>query len=136
MVQTQNIDYSKGGLSSIRWTGERKLIRQQSPLYRFVQTDITNGAFFNTNLSTRPYQKYSPYNFLQVTNKSDQTLFIITDTFRKSIPASTVLSFDEETVPAYRKVNIQNASGADATGEIEVLCQKIKSYRQIIKEKL
>ncbi|MCD6436462.1 MAG: hypothetical protein J7L15_08820 [Clostridiales bacterium] len=123
-------------LPTLRWIGKREAKREESPIYRFTKTDLNNGAFFITNLNTSTYKKYAPFNFLQVTNKTDQTLIIHTDTMNKMIASGTILSFDEETLPAFRYVSIENASGTNASGDIEVLVQKVKSYRQVIKEKL
>lgn len=120
-----------------RWIGEKKNFRVQSPVFRFSKTNLSNGSSFVTNLEgSNRYRKYSPFNFLQVSNQTDQTLLIVTDTMVKSIYSGTILSFDEETLPAYRYVEIRNASGSNATGEIEVICQKVRSYKQVIKERL
>ena len=119
-------------MPSFRWTGMRSKYREQSPLYRFTQTNVAIGASFLTNLDRTPFWKYLPFNFLQVTNSTDQQLLIITDAGSvKAIPSNTILSFDSETLPAYRTVQIQNASGALATGDVEVICQKVKSYKDV-----
>lgn len=125
-----------GNIPSFRWTGKREKYREQSPLYRFPQTNLAIGASFLTNLDRTPFWKYLPFNFLQVTNSTDRTLLIITDVGSvKAIPANTILSFDSETLPAFRTVQIQNASGVLATGDIELIVQKVKSYKDVIREK-
>lgn len=123
-------------IPALRWTGTRQKIREQSPAYRFSKTDLSNGSTYNISLSGSPYDKYKPFNFLQITNKTDQDLMLTTDTVTKLIPSSVIISLDEETLPAYRKVEITNSSGSNATGDIEVVVQKVNSYRQVIKERL
>lgn len=116
-----------------RWIGKKEQILTQSPLYRFSQTDIADGGALVIALEDIPYDKYAPYNFLQVTNKTDQDLLIQTNVSTIKISHGVILSFDEETLPAFRSVVIKNSSGSTATGDVEVLVQKVASYRMAIK---
>jgi len=125
-------------MSFMRWFGVRKKVREESPLYRFSKTNLTNGSSFVINLEQNPYNKYLPFNYIQVTNNTDQHLILYLNGGQtvKTIPSGTIISLDDASIPAFRNAYILNNSGSDATGTIEVIVQKVKSERLILKEVL
>ncbi len=125
-------------MSFMRWFGVRKKVREESPLYRFTKTDLANGSSFIINLERKPYNKYLPFNYIQVTNNTNKTLTLYLNGGQtaKSIPSGTIISLDDVTIPAFRNAYIKNESGADATGMIEIIVQKVKSERMILREVL
>lgn len=119
-----------------RWIGKKETKRSESPLFRFTKTGLLAGNNYIVNLKKTPFHKYLPLNFLQVANNTNQTLILMTDTMTTTIPSGVIRSFDSETLPAYRSINVANQSGSDATGDIEILAQKVHSYKDVIKDRL
>lgn len=116
----------------MRWFGTRKRVLEQSPAWRFTASDMSSGEALTQELSRAPYGKYSPYNYIQITNQTDKDLtLILNGSWRKTIPSGTIMSIDSDTVPAFRSFAIVNESGATATGEVEVIIQKIKNLKDI-----
>ena len=116
-----------------KWVGMKKRYREESPLYRFTKTNINNGEYWVINLEAKPYDKYLPFNFCSITNNTDQEIILILDDKFLSIPSGVIRSIDEETVPAFRTIKVANLSGANATGKIELLIQKMVSQRMILR---
>jgi hypothetical protein len=111
--------------------------RDNSPLYRFVDVNTAAGAGIIENLELGVFGKYSPFNFLLISNQTDVEFTARCGAdFVKTIFDGTILAFDEELLPAFKNIRVINESGGAATGTIEVTVQKVKSYRQIIKERL
>jgi len=124
-------------LKKLRWVGVRKKFREESPLYRFVQTNLNNGEHITINLGQgTKYGKYTPYNFCQVVNNTNQELILSLSGKLITLPGGTIRSIDEETVPAFRYIDLYNASGSNATGNIEILWQKVVSQRMILRKSL
>lgn len=118
----------------MRWFGERKPIVEQSPLYRFTKTNFTANEVWSQNLDqdATTYGKYSPFNYIQITNNTDQSLTLNVDGFTVTIPAGVIRSIDSETVPAFRYYSLTNGSSS-ATGAVEVIVQRLTSYKDVIR---
>lgn len=125
-------------MPSQRWIGKKENFRQNSQVYAFTTTSITDGSSYVVNLDQGAYQKYLPYNFLQITNNLGGNVKLVFPESGNEIIIfdGTSRSFDEESIPAFRYVNVKNDSGGDLTGQLEVLVQKVESYREVIKERL
>jgi len=121
-------------LKKRRWVGAKRNYRLESPLFRQAQTDLAAGAFININLEAGQFQRYQPFNFVQITNNTNQELILFLGAnFVKSIPSGTIQSIDEETMPAFRSIQLQNATAALAAGNIEIVWQKVVSQRMILR---
>lgn len=123
-------------IPGFRWIGQRAIFRQQSPLFRFTKTDLAAASVFNIILKQTPYRKYFPFNFLQVSNQTDKSMTVMTETMTKTIESNTIQSFDSESLPAFRKIEIHNLTGANATGDMEILVQRVMSYKDLLRDRL
>lgn len=126
-------------MQNFRWIGERKLIRSESPLYRFTYTNITAGETKSQDLLyTSPYSKYAPFNFFQIVNNSDTDLTVKLGENTLLAPKGSVRSVDDESIKAFYNFQITNSSGSNSTGTVEVLVQKTISdnalLRQLVKK--
>lgn len=123
-------------LGQMRWVGTRKKYREESPLYRQTKTDISNGEIWVIDVDTGTYKKYAPYNYCNITNNTNRELFLYLDDKVITIPSGVIKGIDEETIPAFRSIRVANLSGNDATGNIEILFQKVISQRMILRKAL
>lgn len=122
-------------MSFMRWIGVRKQLREESPLFRFTKQNLNAGEHYIINLASGSYAKYSPYNYIQITNMTDRDLILFLDTsIAKTIPKQTIISMDSETIKAFRYVDLYNPTSNTATGEVEILVQKVKSAKDILRE--
>lgn len=120
-----------------RFIGVQKKFRAESPLYRDSKTNFTNGEYWIIDLAnTSPYSKYEPYNYAQIVNNTDQSLFLNLGNKIFTIPSGMVRAIDEESVPAFRNITVSNLSGSSATGKVELLFQKVISSRMILRQGL
>lgn len=122
-------------MQNFRWFGVRKLIRTESPLYRFTKDSLAADEHYIRDLDSGQYRKYAPYNYIQVVNSTDKDLVVDLESAMFSVPSGTIRSVDEESVKAFRSFDIYTSNGAATTsGKIEVLVQKVVSQRMILRE--
>lgn len=104
-----------------------------SPPYRFSLTNIANNYVWQIPIWKQPYQKYIPYNYIYISNNTDKNLTLaINNQEFKTIYSGTIETFDAQVYPAIRSINIINESGADATGEIEIIVQRKYTVSDLI----
>jgi hypothetical protein len=117
-----------------RWFGEKKAVIQDSPLYRYPKTDMTNGEHFSINLDAdgSEYQTYAPFNWCQITNNTNQTLILTLSGNTFSIPSGVIRSIEDSV--NFRVIDVANLSGSPATGSIEVLWQKVLTTNKILRQ--
>jgi len=119
----------------LRWFGERKEIKTQSPLYSFTSTDAANGSGIIQELGDRrPYDRHAPYNFLQVSNQTNKTFKLyVNGYFKDYVLSNTIKSYDSSTFPEIWSFMLINESGASATGTCFASLQKTDSQLDVLK---
>jgi hypothetical protein len=119
-----------------RWFGEKKSVIQDSPLYREFQTDMSNGEHISKNLDAdgSEYQTYSPFNWCQVTNNTNQTLILTLGGQPFVVPSGVIKSIEDSV--NFRVIDLANLSGSTATGDVEILWQKVLTTNKILRKAL
>lgn len=117
-----------------RWFGERRPIIEQSPPYPFSKTNFNSNEVWTQNLDNdnATYGYYAPYNYIQISNQTTQSLTLSIADINFIIPVGVIKSFDSETIPAFRSFNVTNGS-TGSTGTAEIIIQKVISANESIR---
>lgn len=122
-------------MQNFRWIGERKLVRTESPLYRFTYTNIAaNETKSQDLLYTAPYSKYAPFNFFQIVNNSDLDMIVKLGENTLLSPKGSVRSVDDESIKAFYNFQITNNNATNSVGIVEVLVQKTISDNALLRK--
>lgn len=103
--------------------------RKQSQLFELTNPSIiTPTNEWIINLEQSPYNKYNPFNNVNFQNNSSQdTIITIDDFVTKTVPAGTIFSIDQNTIPNFRSsIKVKNIGiGNISVDDFAVSFQKI-----------
>ena len=105
--------------------------RKFSKLYQVDVPALAVDEVFFVDLEKMPYGKYLPFNFVMVTNNSEQRIrLIINDSVRIIILPGTSWTFDSATLPAVWSLKLQNKGTASTNdNEVYLSFQKIPEVK-------
>lgn len=119
-----------------RWTGQKKIIEQESPLYSSTQTNLTaGGSIVQDLLYIKPYDKYAPFNYFRISNQTDKALNLALGDKNIFVPSGVIQAIDGDTVKAFTNFVITSADGTLATGTIAWNWQKVRTLRDVVIER-